>query len=190
MCPDWESNWQDPLVCRLTLNPLSYTSQGYFPMSLLKFSLSSPTLHLIEHPYNSVLNFAPGTLPVSILFSSFFLEFCSVLSFGACFFVSPFWLPLCFCFSIGELLGLLVLVEWTYVGGVYMAQQCSFPIHLSWALQERLFLCLPIPWLCTSSCCSWALFAAISVNGRDYSHADRIEDLLCSQQRIWCTGLT
>ena len=27
MCPDWELN-HDPLVCRLALNSLSYTSQG------------------------------------------------------------------------------------------------------------------------------------------------------------------
>ena len=33
MCPDWESN---PLVCRLVLNPLSHTSQGYSLVSKKK----------------------------------------------------------------------------------------------------------------------------------------------------------
>ena len=39
-------------------------------------------------------------LHCAISFGPFFLEISPVLSYGACFFVAPFWLPLCVCFYV------------------------------------------------------------------------------------------
>ena len=64
------------------------------PFMLLKVSLTSLCILI-----TSVLNSASCSLLVSILFNSF-LEFCSVLSFGPCYFVSSFWQPLCVCFYV------------------------------------------------------------------------------------------
>ena len=65
-------------------------------------SLSSSALpqNLLGILVASVLNSASIILLVSILFSSFFLEFSSVLSFGPCFFVSSFWQAPCVCFYV------------------------------------------------------------------------------------------
>ena len=48
----------------------------------------------------SVLNSASDRLAISISFSSFFLGFCSVLSFGPYFFASSIWQPPCICFYV------------------------------------------------------------------------------------------
>ena len=63
-------------------------------ISLSKFSLSCLSILI-----TSILNPVSGRLIVSTLFSSF-LEFCSILSFRICFFVSSFWLPLCTFFYL------------------------------------------------------------------------------------------
>ena len=71
---------------------VSFVSDWIYFM-LLRSSLSSLSILI-----TSVLNSASGRLLTSILFI-FFLEFCSVLSFGQCFFVS-FWQPTCVCFYV------------------------------------------------------------------------------------------
>ena len=76
-----------------------------------------------------------------------FLELCSVLSFGTCFFVFPFWLPTCVSFY--------VLNRAAMSSGLSRVALCSrcaigpsgtvFPGHLSQVLQVCLLygLCIP-----------------------------------------------
>ena len=68
-----------------------------FFISLLKFSLSSSTLPWIHWAYLSPLFW---TLHLLDYLTPFFLDLCSALSYGFCFFVFPYWLPFCVCFYI------------------------------------------------------------------------------------------
>ena len=72
----------------------------------------------IEQPHNQHFDSASTRLLISFCLV-LFLEFCSVLLFGPCFFVSSFWQPPCVCcYILGELLCLLGFIKWPYILGV------------------------------------------------------------------------
>ena len=125
-----------------------------FPVSLLKFSLSSYTLPLssLRILITSLLKAASGKLLVSTLLSSF-LEFCSVLSLGTCLFVSSLYPPPCVCFyvlgrgAISPMVGRVAFCSRYSVGPSGIASLITQAEHLRY---------VPPPHHvgCTASCCS------------------------------------
>ena len=104
-CSDWlffvplysKSIWFLP-SSTLLLIPYKFFLTDWIFFMLLRFSLNS-----LSSLITVVLNSASSRLSLFFL-SPFclvlFLEFCSVLSLGPCFFFSSFWQPPCVCFYV------------------------------------------------------------------------------------------
>ena len=97
-----------------------WTFQKVFSTSSLKFSVSLSILPLssLSILIISVSNSASDRLLFYILFYFVFLEFCSVLSFGTCFFVCSFWLTSHVCFYVGRSAMTLSLGRVAHIVGV------------------------------------------------------------------------
>ena len=154
-----------------------------FPISLLKFSLSSHTLLLssLSILVNSVLTSASGGLLVSILFSSF-----SKVLFYSFIWNMFFWSPHLGCLPVFistsqvDLLCLLVLVKWPYVkNGVLWDPVAQLP----WSPELVLQVC-PLCGLCMPP---WALIAVCTSVGEIGPQANWLE-WLWLHQRSCCAG--
>ena len=146
---------------------------------LLKFSLS-----VFYHLYNRYCELCIWKIACLHFIRSFSDDFSWVFICGM--FVSPFWLPLCVCFYVLDLLWLPVFVGWSYTVGVLWSPVVQSPwlpelelcvhyvyppvIFEPWLLLARPWVKRPSGWL------------AVRI-GHDHSVRDAVRELI-PQSRI------